>query len=104
LTVDYDSLELAVLKDYEYAHSKRGFISSIANSAIRKANMPDTKHYHIADYQSFRNVYRGPFNFMWESAKEGMLYIVPTGAISLLVGNPEKKAEKKQKKEAKKKK
>ncbi len=104
LRVDYDSLGLTVLKDYGYAHNKRGLISSIANSAIRKTNMPDTKHYHVAEYNSFRNIYRGPFNFMWESAKEGMLYIVPTGAMGLLVGNPEKKAEKKQKKEAKKKK
>jgi len=104
LRVDYDSLGLTVLKDYGYAHNKRGLISSIANSAIRKTNMPDTKHYHVPEYNSFRNIYRGPFNFMWESAKEGMLYIVPTGAMGLLVGNPEKKAEKKQKKEAKKKK
>ncbi len=104
LRVDYDSLELEVLKDYGYAHNKRSLISSIANSAIRKSNMPDTKHYHVAEYQSFRNIYRGPFNFMWESAKEGMLYIVPTGATGLLIGNPEKKAEKKQAKETKKKK
>ena len=103
LTVDYDSLGLTVLKDYGYAHNKRGLISSIANSAIRKTNMPDAKHYQVAEYQSFRNIYRGPFNFMWESAKEGMLYIIPTGATGLLVGNPEKKAEKKQKKEKKKK-
>lgn len=104
LTVDYDNLGLEVLKDYGYAHNKRGLISSIANSAIRKENMPDTKHYHIAEYKSYRNIYRGPFNFMWESAKEGMLYIVPTGAAGLLLGNPEKKAEKKQEKETKKKK
>ncbi len=103
LTVDYDSLELEVLKDHGYAHNKRGLISSIANSAIRKSNMPNAKHYHIAEYQSFRNIYRGPFNFMWESAKEGMLFIVPTGATGLLVGNPEKKAERKQKKQKKKK-
>jgi len=102
LMVNYDSLGLTVLKDHGYAHNKRGIFSSIANSAIRKSNMPDAKHYHVAEYQSFRNIYRGPFNFMWESAKEGMLYIVPTGATGLLVGNPEKKAKKKQKKEAKK--
>ena len=104
LVVDYDSLGLAVLKDHEHDYKKRGLVSSIANSAIRHTNLPDHKHYHVAEYDSYRNIYRGPFNFMWETAKEGMMFIVPTGATGLLVGNPEKKAKKKQEKLEKKKK
>ena len=99
LIVDYDSLGLAVLKDHDHDYKKKGIISSIANSSIRHTNLPDHKHYQSPEYTSYRNIYRGPFNFMWESAKEGMLYIVPTGAAGLLVGNPEKKAKKKQKKQ-----
>jgi hypothetical protein len=102
LVVDYDSLGLAVLKDRAHDYKKRGLISSIANSAIRHTNLPDHKHYQVAEYDSYRNIYRGPFNFMWETAKEGMLFIVPTGATGILIGDIEKKAKKKQKKQIKK--
>jgi hypothetical protein len=101
LTVNYQDLALAVLMDHDHDYKKKSMVSAIANSAIRHANLPDQKHYHVPEYTSYRNVYRGPFNFMWESAKQGMLYIVPTGATGLLVGNPEKRAKKKQQKQSK---
>ena len=101
LVVDYDSLGLAVLKDEGHDFKKKGLISTIANGAIRHTNMPEHNHYQVADYQSYRNIYRGPFNFMWETAKEGMMFIVPTGATSILLGDIEKKARKKQEKQEK---
>ena len=101
LVVDYDDLSLAVLKDEEH-HEKRGLISAIANSVIRKTNLPDHKHYQTAEYESYRNIYRGPFNYMWQTTKEGLLFILPTGATGLLLGDIEKKTRKKQRKQAKK--
>ena len=85
-----------MLDGHSGEHDKKGLVSLMANSAIRRHNLPDQGHYIVADYQSFRNIYRGPFNFMWESIKEGLLYIVPTGASGILLGDPEKKAEKAQ--------
>jgi len=95
LRLDYQELTLAVVDNEAHDHQKKGFISTLANSAIKNSNLPEDNHYHIAEYQSYRNIYRGPFNFIWESIKEGMLYIVPTGASSILLGDPEKKAKKK---------
>ena len=94
LQIDYDSLSLSVVKDQEHQHHTKSLISFIANSAIRRHNMPDKGRYVVAEFESFRNIHRGPFNFMWESVKEGMLYIIPTNASGILLGNPEKKAEK----------
>ena len=102
LVVDYDDLGLAVLKDEDHHNQKRGLVSAIANSVIRKTNLPDHKHYQTAEYESYRNIYRGPFNFMWQTTKEGLLFILPTGATGLLIGDIEKKTQKKQRKQAKK--
>ena len=102
LVMDYDSLGLAVVADYHKDYKVKPLISTIANGAIRKTNLPDHKHYHVAEYQSYRNIYRGPFNFMWATVKEGMMILVPTGATGILLGDIEKKSRKKQKKEIKK--
>ena len=99
LVMDYDSLGLAVVTDYHKDYKIKPLISTIANGAIRKANLPGEKHYQIAEYQSYRNIYRGPFNFMWGTVKEGMMLLVPTGAAGILLGDIEKKSRKKQKKE-----
>ncbi len=102
LTMNYEDLSLELMRDHNHVFHKKALVSFIANSAVRNHNMPDHGHYIVADYQSFRNIHRGPFNFMWVSVKEGMLYIVPTGASGLLLGDPEKKAEKALDKEEKK--
>jgi hypothetical protein len=99
LVMDYDSLGLAVVTDYHKDYKIKPLISTIANGAIRKTNLPGEKHYQIAEYQSYRNIYRGPFNFMWGTVKEGMMLLVPTGATGILLGDIEKKSRKKQKKE-----
>ena len=103
LLMDFDSLELVVLKDHEHDYKKRGLVSGIANGAIRKTNLPGNKHYQVAEYRFYRNIYRGPFNFMWSTVKEGMLELVPTGATGILLGAFEKQSEKKKQKKEKKK-
>ena len=104
LMMDFDSLGLAVLKDHGHDYKRRGLISAIANGAIRSTNLPEHKHYQIAEYQSYRNIYRGPFNFMWATVKEGMLFLVPSGATGILLGDIEKKSKKKQQDQGKQKK
>ena len=101
LVIDYDDLGLAVLKDKHHELHKRGLVSAIANSMIRKVNLPEEKHYQVAEYESYRNIYRGPFNYMWQTTKEGLLFILPTRATGILIGDIEKKTRKKQRKQQK---
>lgn len=87
MVLHYTDLSLSILKEKEHKTKKRGLMSSLANSVIRTRNIPDTKHYIIADYISERNIYRGPFNFMWKSAKEGFIQIVPSKTAKGLMGD-----------------
>jgi hypothetical protein len=95
LAFDYQDLGLEILKVDEGESDKHRLNTLIANSSMRNHNMPDQNNYQAPEYRTVRNIYRGPFKFMWETIKEGMLYIVPTGATGLLLGDPEKKSEKK---------
>ena len=54
-------------------------------------NDPTTKNYIIADYRSERNIYRGPFNFMWQTVKEGFIQIIPTKTTKGFLGQGDKK-------------
>jgi hypothetical protein len=44
-------------------------------------------------------MYRGPFNFLWNSLKGGMMQIVPSGTAKAIIGDgkKEKKGKKKKK-------
>ena len=91
MTFNYEELSVALLvenKDKEMGTA--GFLSNIANSAIRKSNLPDNKDYQQADYQSIRNMERGPFNYIWQSVKEGLGIIVPSRTASLFIGKKKK--------------
>ena len=99
LTFDYQDLTLEIMKDDQNQEEKKGLLSLIANSAIRHNNMPDNNNYRVAEYQALRNIYRGPFNFWWETIKEGMLHIFPTGISRILMGNQEKQPQKDEKKQ-----
>ena len=104
---DYENLKIHVLKEGKDHHMKnQGLISSIANSAIRNHNMPSHGKYLTADYVSQRNIYRGPFNFMWHSLADGMLHIVPGKMVQDVIGvdKETKEEEKKERKKEKKKK
>jgi hypothetical protein len=84
---DYENLEINVLKEDKHHEVKsHALFSSIANSALRNNNTPSGKKYLKADYYSERNIYRGPFNFMWQSLADGMLHIVPGSFIQSILG------------------
>ena len=98
LVFDYDSLNVKLLKEVSDTESskkqkrkQRGILSGVANLAIRHQNIPSDKNYIIADYQTQRNIYRGAFNLIWVSVKEGMEMIVPIKAAQNILGNNKKK-------------
>ncbi len=91
LILDYKNLELALLVENKESELKRlGFLSGLFNSAIRQNNMPSEKGYQSAEYISTRNQERGPFNFMWQGIKDGMVYIIPSDAAALLINQKKK--------------
>jgi len=93
LILDYDSLHIEVL-DASLEHEK-GFMSGLANSLIRTHNLPDDNRYATASYTSVRNRYRGPFNFIWQSLKEGFSQIALSQTAKTLLGKKSKKEKKK---------
>ena len=106
---DYENLKIHVLKEgKDHQMKNQGLISTFANSAIRNHNVPRHGKYLTADYVSQRNIYRGPFNFMWQSLADGMLHIVPGKMVQDVIGvdketkEEEKKERKKEKKKNKK--
>ena len=98
----YQNLDINVLKEDKHHEVKsHAFFSSLANSALRDSNTPSDKKYRKADYYSERNIYRGPFNFIWHSLADGMLHIVPGSFIQSILGvNKETKKVEKEKRKA----
>ncbi|MGD1891313.1 MAG: hypothetical protein ACFB15_12055 [Cyclobacteriaceae bacterium] len=97
LVLDYDDLNIKLLKENtnpqakkKKKRKKRGVLSSVANLAIRHRNLPDDKNYVLADYRTQRNVYRGAFNLIWVSIKEGMAMIIPTQAAQAVLSDNRK--------------
>jgi hypothetical protein len=97
LVMQYEDLKIT-LNDPEMHKTHQGFISHIANSAIRTNNLPDQKNYTVASYVTTRNKARGPFNFVWNSIKEGMMQIVPAGSTRMIMEMEKKKHQNKKRK------
>ncbi len=76
LVFDYDNLHLNVINQ-KGKHKKKVILSAVANGAIRTDNLPGEKKYHIANYQSNRNVYRSPINYIIQGLIKGFTRIVP---------------------------
>ncbi len=92
LVMDYSDLKAEVVKEKkDHSDRKLVVISAIANTAIRTQNLPGDKKYLTANYTSQRNLYRGPFNFIWASAMDGIVHIVPGKGIQLVLGVNKKK-------------
>jgi len=75
MTFEYEGLKLSV-KDAQ--NQRKGFKSLLTNILVRTNNTAGKNNYLDASYQTIRNPYRGPFNLMWNSLKDGMLQIVPS--------------------------
>ena len=86
LVFDYNNLHLKVINQKNKGKGKKKVIlSAIANGAIRTDNIPGEKRYHIADYQSKRNVNRSPINYIIQGLIEGFKKIVPGGFVRKLI-------------------
>ena len=104
LIFDYEDLKVDVLKEKkDHSFKEKPILSALANSAVRNQNMPNDGKYFIAEYSSDRNIYRGPFNFMWTSFSEGFMYIVPGRSVQSLLGTHDAKNQNKKRKKKKKK-
>lgn len=83
---DYEDLKLEIRKSGQLRGHKHGTASFLANIAIRSDNIPEKNNHRIARFHSTRNQYRGPFNFIWETTKTGLMDITPGGVVKLLSG------------------
>ncbi|MEB2777642.1 hypothetical protein SYJ56_20160 [Algoriphagus sp. D3-2-R+10] len=78
----YSDLKLE-LRDEEA--EKKKLMSTLANILTSNNNLPENNNYKTAQFQTQRNIYRGTFNLIWESLREGMLEIVPGDLMQLLM-------------------
>jgi len=78
LEMHYDNLKISVMGEEK---NKKGMISLVANSLVRKQNLPGKKKYRTAQYTSERNLHKGPFNFIWNSLKMGFIEILPAATV-----------------------
>lgn len=102
LIFDYEDLKVNVIKERkDHSYKDKTLMSALANSAVRNHNLPDKGKYFVAEYTSDRNIYRGPFNFMWTSFSEGFMYIVPGRGIQSILGTHDAKNQNRKKKKQK---
>jgi len=78
----YRDLKLE-LRDEE--EKKKKLMSMLSNILISNNNLPENRDYRTATFQTERNKYRGTFNLIWESLREGMLEIAPSDLMQLLL-------------------
>jgi hypothetical protein len=90
---DYSDLKVALLTESRKEEFNNiGFLSGLANSAVRSSNIPADQHYFATqNFITQRNLQRSPFNFMWKSIKDGLTIIVPSGTASLFIKKKKKK-------------
>ncbi|MBN3581408.1 hypothetical protein JYB64_03350 [Algoriphagus aestuarii] len=102
--MEYEDLKLEL---HNSENHKKGFLSSLANLAVHKQNMPGDKQYQELSYSTQRDLYKGPINLIWLSAKDGLLATIPSKMAQKLMphsnkGNDHKKAERVKKRNEKK--
>lgn len=96
LIFDYSELHMNMVKEKkDHTERKRLFLSAVANAAIRNNNMPGQEKYHIAEYQSERNIYRSPVNYIIQGLIQGIIRIVPGKNVQKALTKEKKKKKKK---------
>lgn len=95
LVFNYNNLHMNLIdqKSNNQAN-KRALLSLIANSGIRDNNLPSQKNYIIAAYQSERNIFRSPINYINQSLIQGFTRIVPVKVVGKTINNKMKEKEK----------
>jgi len=96
LIFDYSDLHMNMLKESkDHTEKKRLFLSALANAAIRNNNMPGQEKYLTAEYQSERNIYRSPVNYIIQGLIQGIIRIVPGKKVQKALTKEKKKKKKK---------
>ena len=95
LTFDYSNFHVVLLKEKEnHKFKKRPIISMIADATVKNNNLPDQKNYLTATYQSERNIYRSPVNYIIHGLVQGAARIVPGKNIGNMITKDKKKKKK----------
>jgi len=98
--LQYKDLKMNLISEED---KKKGFMSSVANLAIHKQNLPEDKHYKELSYATKRDIYKGPINLIWLSVKDGLMATIPTKTTQKLMPHSNEAKEKKAKNKAEKK-
>lgn len=103
LVMDYENLHLTVFKEADNgAQHKKGFISSIANAAIRHQNLPEEKGYLKASFSTKRNIKRSPFQHIVAGILDGVKLIIPAKGIQSILKSKKNSLKRKKRKRIKK--
>jgi hypothetical protein len=98
LTFDYSNFHVVLLKEKEnHKFKKRPIITMIADATVKNNNLPDQKNYLTATYQSERNIYRSPVNYIIHGLVQGASRIVPGKNIGKMITKDKKKNKKRAK-------
>ena len=98
LTFDYSNFHVVLLKEKEnHKFKKRPIITMIADATVKNNNLPDQKNYLTATYQSERNIYRSPVNYIIHGLVQGAARIVPGKNIGNMITKDKKKKKKRAK-------
>ncbi len=85
---DYRDLKVELFQ--KGTEKKNKFTTTLANIALNTSNLPGEKRYQTANFNTRRNQYRGPFNLIWQSTKEGIIQIVPGGVAKEILNSSAK--------------
>ncbi len=92
LIFDYSGLHINVLKEREdHTERKRLLLSAIANAVVHNENIPGQEKYLTAEYQSERNIYRSPINYIIHGLMQGITRIVPRKNVQKALNKEKKK-------------
>ncbi len=96
LVFDYNDLHVKMINEKSKNKAKKKvLLSAIANGAIRPNNLPDQKKYLVAEYQSERNIYRSPINYIIQGLIQGFTRIVPGKVVQKMIVKDNKQKKKK---------
>jgi len=99
LIFDYSDLHVQLIKEKEnHKFKKRPIISMIAETAVKNNNYPEHHNYLTASYETERNKYRSPVNYIIQGMVKGVVRIVPGKNLGEAISKDKKKNKKKKKK------
>lgn len=70
--VMYEDLQLVLNRSVDGAK----VLTLLANTVVRKTNMPEDKRYRKGEFLAYRDREKGIFNFLWRGMKEGMMDVM----------------------------